>query len=451
MSETVRNKAADMHIASLHGTVAPMDASSAGLARLREEIEKACGPEAAPLRLAITDNTGSRWRYEIEVLRQGNSRCAHGIPSIFSFRRRTRTRTDEFNAAMIIPTGIDCAIGGHAGDATPAVRLIAQVCDQLVIHPNAVNASDINEQTESCLYVEGSLLCRLLMGDISLRKVRSNRILVVTESREDSQWPVDQVANSSSAARATLGADCVKVVVLKDSLNMAMETSLSGRSVGGIAGLESLCVLLDEERPNFDAVAISTRITADADLGRLISSYFRGNSGPNPWGGVEAALTHTVSMAFNVPSAHAPTVEDMESRLEDFGRVDPRKAAEVISTSFMFCVLKGLHRAPAVLLDPDGVYDPSVIAAEDISCLIIPDGVLGMPVLAALLQGITVIAVKSNTNLMKNDLERLPFAPGRLFYVENYLEAAGLIVALKAGISPASLSRPLLPTPVQIR
>ena len=51
---------------------------------------------------------------------------------------------------------------------------------------------------------------------------------------------------------------------------------------------------------------------------------------------------------------------------------------------------------------------------------------------------------------MKNDLGRLPFAPGQLFFVESYLEAAGLIVALKAGLHPASLSRPLRHTPVLI-
>ncbi len=450
MTKKYGKGSARMRITCLNGLLAPIEATEDGLGRLRKEIERICGSGTVPLRLAITDNTGSRWRYELEALQRGNGTDVPAIPSIFSFRRRRRTRTDEFNAAMIIPTGIDCAIGGHAGDATPAVRLISQVCDQLVIHPNAVNASDINEQTESCLYVEGSLLCRLLMGDISVRKVRSNRILVVTESREDSQWPVDQVVNSSSAARATLGADCVKVVVLKDRFDMTMTTAPSGRSVGEIAGLEPLCKLLKEERANFDAVALSTRISADTDLSRLISSYFRGNDGPNPWGGVEAALTHTVSMAFDIPSAHAPTVEDMETRLDDFGQVDPRKAAEVISTSFMFSVLKGLHKAPAVVSNPDGAYDPSVIGAEDISCLVVPDGCIGIPVIAALLQGISVIAVKNNRNLMKNDLGRLPFAPGQLFFVESYLEAAGLIVALKAGLHPASLSRPLRHTPVLI-
>ena len=46
------------------------------------------------------------------------------------------------NVVMIIPTGIGCEIGGHAGDATPAAKLLASVCDKLIIHPNVVNASD---------------------------------------------------------------------------------------------------------------------------------------------------------------------------------------------------------------------------------------------------------------------------------------------------------------------
>lgn len=55
---------------------------------------------------------------------------------------------------FIVPTGIGCEIGGHAGDATPAARLTAACCDKLIVHPNVVNASDINEMTENMIYVE---------------------------------------------------------------------------------------------------------------------------------------------------------------------------------------------------------------------------------------------------------------------------------------------------------
>ncbi|MFB0525433.1 MAG: DUF3326 domain-containing protein, partial [Phycisphaerae bacterium] len=81
-------------------------------------------------------------------------------------------------------------------------------------------------------------------------------------------------------------------------------------------------------------------------------------------------------------------------------------------------------------------------------CLVIPDGCLGLPTLAALEQGIPVIAVRENRNRMKNDLEKLPFAPRKLFIVENYLEAVGIMTALKTGVSPSSVRRPLAETKV---
>ena len=81
---------------------------------------------------------------------------------------------------MIIPTGIGAVIGGHAGDATPAAKLIAGCCDKLIIHPNVVNASDINEMTSNMLYVEGSILDRFLEDRLNLKEVKQNKILVAT-------------------------------------------------------------------------------------------------------------------------------------------------------------------------------------------------------------------------------------------------------------------------------
>ena len=92
---------------------------------------------------------------------------------------------------------------------------------------------------------------------------------------------------------------------------------------------------------------------------------------------------------------------------------------------------------------------PEVFSVEDVSCLVIPDGCLGIPTIAALKQGIIVIAVRENANLMKNDLFRLPWRRGQFFIVDNYLEAAGLMAALKAGVTPESVQRPLSWTSVR--
>jgi hypothetical protein len=168
----------------------------------------------------------------------------------------------------------------------------------------------------------------------------------------------------------------------------------------------------------------------------------------NPWGGVEAMLTHAITMLFGIPAAHSPMLESMQMLNLGLGVVDPRMSAETVSACFLHCVLKGLHRSPQIITDKMVFTHPGVLTAADISCLVIPDGCVGLPTLAALEQGIPVIAVRENSNRMKNDLEELPFAPGKLFIVENYLEAVGMMTALKAGVSPSSVRRPLEETKV---
>ncbi len=73
---------------------------------------------------------------------------------------------------------------------------------------------------------------------------------------------------------------------------------------------------------------------------------------------------------------------------------------------------------------------------------------MGLPTLAALEQGIPVIAVRENRNRMRNELGKLPFGPGKLFIAENYPEAVGIMTALKAGVALSSVRRPLAETKI---
>ena len=63
-------------------------------------------------------------------------------------------------------------------------------------------------------------------------------------------------------------------------------------------------------------------------------------------------------------------------------------------------------------------------------------------------QDIPVIAVRENKNRMQNSLEDYPFQPGKLFIVDNYMEAVGVMNALKTGVSVESIRRPLADTRV---
>ena len=422
-------------------------------------VDGQMGNGQTPIRFAVTESSRHSFRCEIGILEGAQSVG----PSMFDLHPRLDENTSTFNAVLVVPTGIGAEIGGHAGDATPVARLLASICDTLITHPNVVNASDLNEMPANGLYVEGSLLSRFLMGTIGLRRVRSNRVLVIIDAHPNERFARATV-NAVNAARATYGLRCPRVVVLDPPLPVRGEYTQSGRAAGTVDDMERVFEVLDTHRGEYDAVALSTLVDVDVPHESYFSS--RGEI-VNPWGGVEAMLTHAISTVYNVPSAHAPMMESVEVANIDPGVVDPRMAAEVVSLTFLQSVLKGLHTAPRIAVGPAETANlspaggeiqrgghaittqPGTLTARDVSCLVIPDGCIGLPTLAALEQGIPVIAVRENRSLMRNDLARLPWAADQLHVVENYWEAAGVMVALKEGMSPGAVRRPLRDVPIE--
>jgi len=59
---------------------------------------------------------------------------------------------------LIIPTGVGAAIGGYAGDGLPVARLLAQVSDTLITHPNVLNGAMLYWPMPKVWYVEGYAL-----------------------------------------------------------------------------------------------------------------------------------------------------------------------------------------------------------------------------------------------------------------------------------------------------
>jgi len=326
---------------------------------------------------------------------------------------------------FIVPTGIGAEIGGHAGDANPAAKLIASCCDKLIVHPNVVNGSDINEMTDNMFYVEGSILDRFLEGKIQLKPVKSNKVLVVTNA------PVSYATiNPVSAARATIG---LNAEVLELEEDLVMEATFDkGCATGNVEGWEDLVAQVSEY--DFDALAIHSPI----DIPREVElGYFNSGKGVNPMGGVEARASRLIADALNKPVAHAPIDDstpddpDMYHAFEQIA--EPRLAPEFLSNYFLQCVLKGLWRAPRI---------GTGISVDEVDFMVTPVGCVGRPHLACLDKGISVIAVKENKTCL-NDV-----MPEEFILVENYLEAAGLVQAMKSGISPESVRRPLKYTTV---
>lgn len=326
------------------------------------------------------------------------------------------------NVVLIIPTGIGCEIGGHAGDANPVAKLIGACCDKLILHPNVVNASDINEMPPNALYVEGSILDRFLEGDIELKEVKRNRILVVVNS------PIlAETINAVSAARVTLGIDAT---MLELDVPLQMISKMEGRKASGeVYGWKELVQQVNTY--DFDALAIASLIEVSKD----VSMYYYKNGGINPWGGVEAITSKLIASELNKPVAHAPIQTEEDKEADKAGEwdfiVDPRIAPEIISKCYLHCVLKGLHKAPRI---GEG------LRVDDIDCLITPVGCVGRSHKACLEAEIPIIAVKENKTVLNDPM------PDEFIFVDNYIEAAGLLMSMQAGIVPESVRRPLLKT-----
>ena len=409
-----------------------LDFSSVGA-----EVSGALEDSETPVRFVVTQSARGKWECELGVI---SGETPYPNAPLFEFRKRGLDSQERFNVVMVVPTGIGAEIGGHAGDATPAAIALAQVADTLITHPNVVNASDINELPGNGLYVEGSVLARLLMGTVGLRPARANRVLVALDASHAERYSAYTV-NAINAARATYGLNCVGIERIEPALRLVGGYTETGRASGSVEGFDGLVELLVKKKDTYDAVAIASVVEVPQHY--HFDYFTSGGEMVNPWGGVEALLTHGVSSIVDVPAAHAPMMESDDIAAVDPGVVDARMAAEVISITFFQSVLKGLQRSPRIVTDESEFVRSDVVSAEDVSCLVVPEGCLGLPTLAALHQGILVIEVRENRNLMRNDLATLPWRAGQFYSADNYWEAAGIVSALKAGINPDSMRRPM--------
>lgn len=410
-----------------------------------EQISQQLQPDEAVIRMAVTKTDGERWNLALGIIKSNTPAFDKDI--VLKLRKRKSEDTSSFNVALTIPTGVGCSSGGHAGDANNIAISMGSVCDNLILHPNVVNASDINEMPRNALYVEGSQMSRLLMGTVGLQPTYSNKVLMITEKHGEA-FMNHAIENAVNAAYATYGFDCVGILELPKHIGMAGGFSESGSAIGRVDDFAS-CLSSIQGAPSHDAIAIASDIKIDpkSRASYLQSDTHNNDALVNPWGGIEALLTHSLSLIENKPAAHSPIAVGTNHLIQDVGVLDPRMAAEFVSITYLQCILKGLQRSPRLITSESEMNLPGIISARNISAVVIPDGCIGLPTLAALHQGIPVIAVRNNKTVMQNDLDTLPWQDGQLHYVENYMEALGVLVTLKEGLAPGSFKRPIANIP----
>jgi hypothetical protein len=228
---------------------------------------------------------------------------------------------------------------------------------------------------------------------------------------------------------------------LREELGVKIEWSGTGCAVGTIVKpeplLEATEFLLSQGVHAVGGVSVIHGVTRE-----MFSRHLRGEI-PNPSGGVEAIITHLISKIFRIPTAHAPLpyYQDIKER----STLNPRASAEFISTPHYFSVIKGLAKAPRLvpISSIDGVAAP-LLSVNNIGAIIAPASCLGgIPALVSEFSSIPLIAVRENKTVLNLTNERMQMT--NVIEVNSYLEAAGVLVALREGISLESLRRPIYP------
>jgi hypothetical protein len=336
----------------------------------------------------------------------------------------------------IIPTGIGCDLGGYAGDAAPASNLLAATADYLVTNPNAVNASNFISMADNLLYTEGLAIDLFMKGAVDLHVPYANRVGLIIEKSEPGQ--LDVVFNVVNTVRAVYGIDIVDCLITDQRIGSRCVENASGAYVGTVDRPD---VLLDAAerliRKGANAVAVTTNIQ-DLPPDNYVK-HFDGEY-PNPLGGVEAVISHLLVNRFQVPAAHAPMINCKDLDLTH-SIVDARGAGEMASVSGLACVLIGLRRAPQI--SAQRCFRPAdVLNVRNVLALVTPATALGgIPAIYAHKHGLPIVAVRENRTIMGVPAAKMGF--DNVVEVDNYCEAAGVLLALRKGIHLGGVRRPI--------
>jgi hypothetical protein len=259
-----------------------------------------------------------------------------------------------------------------------------------------------------------------------------------------------------------------------------LRISQSGASWGTIGNPDSLLRAAEKliKQARVEAIAVVARFPDDE--GSLALENYRRGKGVDPLAGAEAVISHLVVRTFKIPCAHAPAL----SALPLDPHLSPRSAAEEIGYTFLPCVLAGLGKAPQFVTPTVGQasclsqvlggqdartqvlggqdartqvlggqdahptrekfyanrrdFESQDLWADRVDAVVIPATACGGSAILSLSgrSSVQIIAVGDNKTQMQATPEKLGI---KALQVNSYLEAIGVLVAKRAGISPASL------------
>jgi hypothetical protein len=296
-----------------------------------------------------------------------------------------------------------------------------------------MNGAQMYWNLPNVLYTEGYALDQFAAGNWNLRPVHQNKIglLIDRGTEPDLIARHLQVAN---AAKATLGLTLTDYVLTDEPLNVGLKTAESGATWGTIGNPDSLLRAADKliHQAGATAIAVIARFPEDLVESDALQDYRQGQ-GVDPLAGAEAVISHLIVRQFQVPCAHAPALMPLD--LDE--TISPKSSAEELGYTFLPCVLVGLSRAPQFVRSGDRARMTD-IDRDQVDALILPESACGGSALLHLSQTSTqIITVRENQTRMQVSPQTLGLSTRS---VASYLEALGVLVASRAGISPDAIS-----------
>ena len=342
--------------------------------------------------------------------------------------------SEQKGAALIIPTGLACSIGGFAGDASPFAKLLSSEVDFLIGNPNVFNGGAWIELPENALYLEGFALDLFLRDLIALRKkTQGNRIGLIVD-KNIPRTLLKKELEVVKAAKTIWGIEFVGYQITKVGLEQEIyQESYSSKdfSSGKVNNpevlLEAAESLIKQEA---EAIAILTLAPAEESLKSNSEERYLSGQGADPIGGLEAICSHLVSACFLLPCAHAPTFFD-SSLLPEL-KIDARVSPELTSFSFLPSVLKGLSRAPKIIQAKElSIGD---LGARNLFSLIAPkDCLLGESFLASQnYEDLILYTIESNLTQIGLGAKELEL---RAKKAQDFFAVIGLLRARNLGLS----------------
>ena len=360
------------------------------------------------------------------------------------------TKTEPLPTLLIIPTGIGCDVGGFAGDAIPAARLLASASECLITHPNVMNGGSLYWPDPHIHYVEGYSLNLFAAGEVFLQPVRQQKVGLLLDAGLESDLKKRHLQVVDGCV-ASLGLDIGPIITTETALGINLEKGLSGSSWGNIEEPDVLLRGAEKlKKAGATAIAVITRFPDDSE--DFETKLYRQGHGVDIIAGAEAVISHFLVKHLLIPCAHAPGLAPLPVDYD----LDPRTSGEEIGYTFLQSVLVGLSRAPDLISkstmqtkENSFFQVKTLLSDRNLGAVVVPEGALGGEAILSCIQKFVPLIIVSNQSVlnvssakMRLDLQT-DYQDKKVFYADNYLEASGLITALRHGINIKSLRRPI--------